>query len=78
MRPLGDYCQNGFVVTHAFELPQSYRGDTRRAHCFYDYIYITYILLLYDLSTMCGLDHDHMYIYIYNIYDNIHIIYVNI
>ena len=46
MRRLGDYCQNGFVVTHAFELPQSYRGDTRRAHCFYDYIYITYILLL--------------------------------
>ena len=30
---------------------------TGRAHCFHDYIYITLILLLWDLSTMCVVDH---------------------
>ena len=30
---------------------------TGRAHCFHDYIYITLILLLWDLSTPCLVDH---------------------
>ena len=30
---------------------------TGRAHCFHDYIYITPILLLWDLSTLCVVDH---------------------
>ena len=30
---------------------------TRRAHCFHDCIYITPILLLWDLSTLCVVDH---------------------
>ena len=30
---------------------------TGRAHCFHDYIYITLILLLSDLSTLCVVDH---------------------
>ena len=29
---------------------------TGRAHCFHDYIYITPILLLWDLSTLCVVD----------------------
>ena len=30
---------------------------TGRAHCFHDYIHITLILLLSDLSTLCVVDH---------------------
>ena len=30
---------------------------TRRAHCFHDCIYINPILLLWDLSTLCVVDH---------------------
>ena len=30
---------------------------TRKAHCFHGYIYITPILLLWDLSTLCVVDH---------------------
>ena len=30
---------------------------TGRAHCFHDNIYITLILLLWDLSTLCVVDH---------------------
>ena len=41
---------------------------TRRAHCFHDNIYITLILLLWDLTTLCAVDHlwPLIYIYIYN------------
>ena len=38
-------CHNAIVVI------------TGRAHCFHDYIYITLILLLWDLSTLCVVDH---------------------
>ena len=49
---------------------------TGSAHCFYDCIYIKLILLLWDSSTLCVVDHlwllKYMYIciyvYIYNIY----------
>ena len=37
---------------------------TGRAHCFHDYMYITPILLLWDLSTLYVMNH--LYIYIYN------------
>ena len=42
---------------------------TGRAHCFHDYIYVTLILFLWDLSTLCVVDHlwpliIHIYIYI--------------
>ena len=37
---------------------------TGRAHCFHDNIYITLILLLWDLSTLCVVDHLYIYIYI--------------
>ena len=32
-------------------------GDNRRVHCFHDNIYILLILLLWDLSTLCVVDH---------------------
>ena len=42
---------------------------TGRAHCFHDNIYIMLILPLWDLSTLCVVDHlftyDHLYIHIY-------------
>ena len=38
---------------------------TGRAHCFHDNIYITLILLLWDLSTLCVVDHLWPLIYIY-------------
>ena len=38
-----------------------------RAHCFHDFIYITVIFLLWDLSALCVLDHLWPLIYI-NIY----------
>ena len=36
---------------------------TGRAHCFHDYIYIMLILLFWDLSTLCVVNHlnDHLY-----------------
>ena len=43
MCPLG-YYPNGFAQVH--ELPQSHCGDTGRAHCFHNTIYITLTLLL--------------------------------
>ena len=50
---------------------------TRRARCFYDYIYITFILLLCDLTTLCVVDHlwplTSIHIYIINIYIYIYI-----
>ena len=46
---------------------------TGRAHCFHDCIYVTPILLLWDLSTLCGMDHLWPLIYIWYIY--IYIIY---
>ena len=36
-----------------------------RAHCFHDYIYVTLILLLWDLSTMCVVDHLWPLIFLY-------------
>ena len=58
---------------------------TRRAHCFHDWIYITPILLLWDLNngTMCvswiRYDHDHLYyIYLYIYLYKIYFIYVYI
>ena len=38
---------------------------TGRAHCFHDNIYITLILLLWDFSTLCVVDHLSPLIYIY-------------
>ena len=48
---------------------------TERAHCFHDYMYITLILLLWNLSTLCVVDYLwlliciykylHIYIYLY-------------
>ena len=42
-------------------------GITERAHCFHDCIYIVPILLLWDLSTLCIVDHlwSQVLIYIY-------------
>ena len=37
--------------------PQSHCVVTERAYCFHDYIYITPILLLWDLRTLCVVDH---------------------
>ena len=49
---------------------------TGRAHCFNNNIYITFILLLWDLNTLCVVDHLWLLIYIY-IYIYIkHIIYI--
>ena len=47
------------------ELPKSHCGDNCCgdhcgdivAHCFHDYIYVKVILLLWDLSTLCVVDH---------------------
>ena len=49
------------------ELPQAIVVITGRAHCFYDYICIMPILLLWDLSTLCVVNplNDHLYIYTY-------------
>ena len=51
---------------------------TGRAHCFNNNIYITFILLLWDLNTLCVVDHLWLLIYIYiYIYIYIkHIIYI--
>ena len=38
---------------------------TERTHCFHDCIYITLILFLWDLSTLCVVDHLWPLIYIY-------------
>ena len=52
-------------------------GITERAHCFHDCIYIVPILLLWDLSTLCIVDHlwsqvhIYIYIYIYILYGNL-------
>ena len=65
------YHHNGFVATHAlghmmypmYHVPKCMSCHkaivviTGRAHCFHDYIYITLILLLRDLSTLCVVDH---------------------
>ena len=49
----------------------------RRAHCFHDYKYITLILLLWDFSTLCVVDHfwplTYIYIYIYMLYIYVYI-----
>ena len=59
------YHHNGFVATHALgymsahHLPKcmschkATAETTGREHCFHDCIYITLILLLWDLSTLC-------------------------
>ena len=39
------------------QLPQSQCVITGRAHCFHDNIYITLILPLWDLGTLCVMDH---------------------
>ena len=43
------------------------RTSRAQVYCFHDYIYITDILLLWDLSTLCVVDHlwPQIYIYIY-------------
>ena len=46
---------------------------TGRAHCFHDYIYIALILILWDLSTLCVVDHLWPLIYIHIIYMHIYI-----
>ena len=47
------------------ELPQSHCGDS---HCFHDNIYIILILLLWDFSTLCVVDHLLPLITYYHIY----------
>ena len=44
---------------------------TGRAHCFHDYIYITAILLLWDLNTLCVVDYLCPFRYV--LYIHIHI-----
>ena len=69
MYPPG-YHHNGFVATHALgfvatlhHVPKCMSCHkaivviTGRAHCFHDCIYITLILLLLGLSTLCVVDH---------------------
>ena len=59
-------------------------GITGRANCFHDYIYIMLILHLWDLSTLCVVNHwwpfiySYIYIYIYahNTHDMIFIKYI--
>ena len=50
-----------FVTVHHVPKCMSCHKDivviTERAHCFHDYIYITPILLLYNLSSLCVVDH---------------------
>ena len=78
------YHHNGFVTTHALghiiyihHCQKAIVVITRRAHCFHDKIYIMLIMLLWDLSTLCVVDHlwtayilhiiyTYKYIYIYN------------
>ena len=50
---------------------------TRRVHCFYDYMYIMPILLLWDLSTLCVVD-IHLYIYKVSIFIYIRHLYIYI
>ena len=73
------YHHNGFVETHALGhmmygytlLVTKVVVITGRVHCFHDCIWITLILLLWDLSTLCVVDHlwpliyKYIYIYIY-------------
>ena len=69
------YHHNGFNATHALGhmmYGYTWTHDVWRAQCFHDYIYITPILLLRDLSTLCiTISVDHLrpliYIYIYNL-----------
>ena len=54
------YHHNGFVATHVPKCMSCHKAIvviTGRAHCFHDYIYITLILLLWDLSTLIVVDH---------------------
>ena len=56
------YHHNGFVATHALgpkcmSCHKAIVVITRRAHCFHGYIYVTLILFLWDLSTLCVVDH---------------------
>ena len=62
-------------VVSGFPLPdiQVYKYITGRAHYFPHYIYITPILLLWDLSTLCVMNHLWPYICIYIIYVYIYI-----
>ena len=50
-----------FVIVHHMPKCMSCRNAivvvTRRTHCFHDYIYITPIFLLWDLSTLYVVDH---------------------
>ena len=75
---------NCTLCAQMHELPQAIVVIPGRAHCFHDCIYITLILLLWDLSTLCVVDHlwplVYMYIcivyIIYSIYIYIYIIYM--
>ena len=69
------YHHNGFVLmylgtrctVHKPKCMSCYKPivvTTRRAHCFHDCIYITLILLLWNLNTLCVVDHLWALIYI--------------
>ena len=47
---------NGATCAQVHGLSLSHCGITVRAHCFQDYIYITPILLLRELNTLCDVD----------------------
>ena len=73
---------NRTSCAQVYELPQSHCGDNREVTLFsWLHIYITLILLLWDLSTLCVLDHriiyNHLHVYIYK-YMYIHNIYIYI
>ena len=68
------WCTSCTPCAQVHELPQSHCGDNREGRLFsWLYIYITPILLLWDLSTLCVVDlstSDHLHKYIH--YINIH------
>ena len=46
-----------YIYIYIYELPQTHCADNREETLFHDYMYITPVLLLKDLSTLCVVDH---------------------
>ena len=69
--------QQCVTIHHVSKCISCHKGAvviTGRAHCFHDSMYITLVLLLWDLNTLCVVDHLWPLIYIYTyIYTYIHI-----